>query len=320
MTLALVAGAICAVAAFLLARPFLAAPPASGRASVVPPGDGRRHLLRQVRDLDDDLAAGKLTAAEHVRLRNALEAQLAPMLRDAARPSPRRPAQLQDRPSGPGAGTSRRSRWLRRAAVLMATAAVLAAVGALLRGAVEPGPAVPGGVSQAVAPTAQPDISQPEAAGPAAEPGAMAMAPSAADLAEVDRAVARVRRHPAAVGAHLDLAHAYTGAGQPQLATVEYLAVTRLDPDHAEANTALALIAFTSGNAEEAKAMVDRALARRPGYPEALYVRGLVQAMGLKQPTAARLDFEAYLKAAPFGAHRATVETLLRLIDEESPR
>jgi Tfp pilus assembly protein PilF len=97
---------------------------------------------------------------------------------------------------------------------------------------------------------------------------------------------------------------------------VEYLAATRIDPGHAEANTALALVAFTSGSPRPAKTMVDRALASRPGYPEALYVRGLVQAMGLHRPERARTDFEAYLEAAPFGSHRTTVQTLLTMIEK----
>lgn len=322
MTLALVAGAVCAIAASLLVRPFLspARDPAPA-APAVPPADERRQLLRQVRDLDEDLATGKLTRVEHVRLRSALEAELAPLLRDAARSSAERRAKPEARSFQPAARPrSRRSRWLRRVAIPVAAAAVLATVGVLLRGAVEPRQAVPVGVTQAVAPTLQPDAAQPEVADPGAQPGALSMEPSAADLAKVERAVARVRKHPGLVGAHLDLAHAYTSAGQPQLATVEYLAVTRLDRGNAEANTALALIAFTSGNAKDAKEMVDRALSRRPGYAEALYVRGLVQAMGLKNPEAARPDFEAYLEAAPFGAHRDTVTTLLRLIDGGGPK
>lgn len=314
MTLAIVAGAVCAIAISLLVRPFLGPARPRGLAAAVPTvpvDDGLRQLLRQVRDLDDDLAVGKLTTAEHGRLRGVLEGQLAPLLREAS-------AVPGETVQGPRRATSRRTRWLRRVAAVLALGTALAGAGVLLRGAVEPRTAQPGATTQAVAP-ADPSAAK-ATPDPMSQPGALAMEPTAADLAAVDRAVARVRMRPASVGAHLDLAHAYTGAGQPQLATVEYLAVTRLDRSNAEANTALALIAFTSGNAQDAKELVDRALSRRPGYAEALYVRGLVQAMGLKNPAAARPDFEAYLEAAPFGAHRDTVETLLRLIDEGGPK
>jgi cytochrome c-type biogenesis protein CcmH/NrfG len=160
----------------------------------------------------------------------------------------------------------------------------------------------------------------PAAAGPAdppraAAPGAAAQEASTADLAAVDRAVRQVRRHPRQVAAHLTLARAYAGAQQPQLATVEYLAVTRLDPGNAEANTALAQAAFTSGSAESAKKLVDLALRTRPRYPEALYLRGLVNGMGLHRTPAAERDLRAYLRVAPFGAHRTTVQTVLTLLD-----
>jgi hypothetical protein len=59
--------------------------------------------------------------------------------------------------------------------------------------------------------------------------------------------------------------------------------------------------------------MVDRVLAAHPNYPEALYVRGLILLMGLRQPEAAERDLTAYLAVAPSGAYRTAVETLLVL-------
>jgi tetratricopeptide (TPR) repeat protein len=122
------------------------------------------------------------------------------------------------------------------------------------------------------------------------------------------------------VAAHLSLARAYAAAGRPQLATVEYLAVVRLEPGDPEADTALALAAFRSHRFRTAVRMLDRALRTRPGYPEALYTRGLVEAMGLNRPAAARRDLHAYLRAAPFGSHRTTVVTVLALLDSRSRR
>ena len=115
------------------------------------------------------------------------------------------------------------------------------------------------------------------------------------------------------MGRHLTLAHAYADGGATQLAAVEYLAVLRLDPANAEANTALALLAFEVGQAGQAKSMLDRVLAADPTYPEALYVRGLVLLSGLHQPAAATRDLRAYLTAAPYGSHRTAAETLLAL-------
>jgi tetratricopeptide (TPR) repeat protein len=122
------------------------------------------------------------------------------------------------------------------------------------------------------------------------------------------------------VAAHLTLADAYASAGASQLAAVEYLVVTRLDPVNAEANTNLALLAFEVGRAAQGKAMIDKVLAAHPNYPEALYVRGLIDLIGLRQPRAAERDFTAYLAVAPFGSHRAAVATLLVLAQSQDHR
>ena len=89
--------------------------------------------------------------------------------------------------------------------------------------------------------------------------------------------------------------------------------MTQLDPGNAEANTDLALLAFEVGRARQARTMVDRALATNPKYPEGLYVRGLIDLMGLRQPAAAVRDLNAYLAAAPYGSHRTDAVTLIAL-------
>lgn len=139
-------------------------------------------------------------------------------------------------------------------------------------------------------------------------------------LAEVEAAVEQVKAHPQQASAHVELARAYTGVQQPQLAAVEYLAATHVDPSNAEANTALALVAFKAGNARQAEALVSKALAKHPAYPEALYTRGLIRAMGLHHTAAATRDLKAYLRAAPLGSHRTTVATVLALLDSKAIR
>jgi predicted Zn-dependent protease len=129
----------------------------------------------------------------------------------------------------------------------------------------------------------------------------------------VAEAEAVVKQNPKSVPAHLALASAYVAAGAGQLAAVEWLAVTQLDPGNAEANTNLALLAFEVGRARQARTMVDRALATSPKYPEGLYVRGLIDLMGLRQPAAAVRDLNAYLAAAPYGSHRTDAVTLIAL-------
>jgi cytochrome c-type biogenesis protein CcmH/NrfG len=297
MTFAVLLGALCTLIAAALVAPFLGA---GRRASTFPLADrteSARPLLRRLRDLDDDLASGRVREADHLRLRGDLERQAADALRDESLPV-RRHRPIAARNPGREAATPARSRWIRLGAGIAVAALAAAGTPALLRGAVDQRPS-----------------QTPAIGGPAAATGD---APSRDALAEVEAAVQKVKRHPGQAAAHVELARAYTAVGQPQLAAVEYLAATRLDPTDAEANTALAMVAYQAGSVRRADALLSRTLHEHPGYPEALYTRGLVRAMGLHQPTAAARDLKAYRRAAPHGVHRTTVSTVLALLDAEA--
>src|SRR5262249_38838429 len=103
-------------------------------------------------------------------------------------------------------------------------------------------------------------------------------------VAAIDAAAQRVKQNPKDVNAHLALAEAYAAGGANQLAAVEWLAVTTLDPVNPEANTALAQLAYAVGQVDQAKTLLDTALAAHPNYPEALYARGLIELVALHQP------------------------------------
>jgi cytochrome c-type biogenesis protein CcmH/NrfG len=344
MTVVILAGVLTFVVGLLILRPFSGK---TGRPQVRghdPDDDRRRALLRQLRDLDDDLAAGKLTADDHTRLREPVEREAAAALTrkpqgpadgvgdgrsgppsGPATPDPRSTPATTGPPSGPGTTGARQGRdaghgarrWSRRTATLVTLAAAAAGIAILLVGAVSarrPGQTITGNSVAGAAPVA----ASPGASAPAAGPGRKP--PTRQQLAAVAAAEAQVKQNPKDVSAHLTLAEAYAAAGASQLAAVEYLAVTRLDPANAEANTNLALLAFEVGRAAVGKAMVDRVLAANPDYPEALYVRGLINLMGLRQPKAAERDFSAYLAVAPFGSHRTAVVTLLALAQSQEHR
>ncbi|HEV7654672.1 MAG TPA: tetratricopeptide repeat protein [Mycobacteriales bacterium] len=234
---------------------------------------------------------------------------------------------------------------------VLAAAAAVASVAVLLAGAIAPrgagetvsgdapaaaataSPGAPAGGS-AAQPADPPAGSPAGPAGPATGPtgagptGAAGAGPTGAagagptdaaqtatpeQAAAIDTAALDVKAHPKDIAKHITLAHAYADGGEGQLAAVEYLAILRLDPGNAEANTALALLAFEVGQPQQAKDMLDAVLAADPAYPEALYVRGLVLLSGLHQPAAATRDLHAYLSAAPYGSHRTAAETLLAL-------
>jgi cytochrome c-type biogenesis protein CcmH len=289
----LIVGGLTFVVGLLILRPFASA--RSYRHIRIRTSDEvrRRELLRQLRDLDDDLAAGKLTEADHARLRDPVEREAATVLRRV---------KTQARPPASGSIKTSAPRWRRRTVVSLALAAGLASITILLVGAISPRN---GGQA----------ISGDPVPGAAASAGSQSDGASATpeQLAAIDAAAIRVQQNPNDVSAHLALADAYVTAGANQLAAVEYLAVTQLDPANAEANTYLALLAFQAGQTAQAKTMLDRALAAHPNYPEALYVRGLILLMGLHQPQDAERDLNAYLAVAPSGSYRTAVETLLVL-------
>jgi cytochrome c-type biogenesis protein CcmH/NrfG len=326
MTVVLISGGLTFLVGLLILRPFSVT---AGRLHVrahAPDDDRRRELLRQLRDLDDDLAAGKLTPDDHMRLRDPVEREAAAVLaRKTQRlagstavvaSAPRPGSATSGPPQGRDAGAGAR-RWRRRTVPLLVLAGAAASIAVLLLSAGssrQAGQTITGNSVPGVAPVA-------------GSPGGSALAsqsgrtsPTPQQLAAVATAEAQVKQHPKDVNAHLTLAEAYAAAGAAQLAAVEYLAVTRLDPVNAKANTNLALLAFEVGRAAQGKTMVDRVLAANPDYPEALYVRGLINLMGLRRPKAAERDFSAYLAVAPFGSHRTAAATLLALAQSQDHR
>jgi cytochrome c-type biogenesis protein CcmI len=270
----------------------------------------RRELLRQLRDLDDDRAAGKLTDADHARLREPVEREAAAVLR-RVKTQGRAGTGSTKASSPPGRGADAGAkRWRRRTVVALAFAAGAASVTILLVGAISPRS---GGQSISGDPVPGATVSggRPSDAASASDTWQQSATPE--QLTAIDAAVTRVRQNPKDVNGHLALADAYAAAGASQLAAVEYLAVAQLDPANAEANTYLALLAYEAGQAAQGKTMVDRVLAAHPNYPEALYVRGLILLVGLHQPQAAERDLTTYLAVAPTGSYRTAVETLLVL-------
>jgi tetratricopeptide (TPR) repeat protein len=112
---------------------------------------------------------------------------------------------------------------------------------------------------------------------------------------------------------------AYLDAGRLKEATLEYLAALKLDPSNVEANTQFGLLLFRSGLPEPGLRSVEQALAADPRYPEALYAKGLILFMGLRQPKAAVPSLRTYLQVAPFGDHRDLAEQLLELATADRP-
>jgi cytochrome c-type biogenesis protein CcmI len=302
----LVAVGLTAIAAVAVLWPYHRGSAAALQRLADPLEDERRRALRHLRDLDEDRGAGKLDEAGYrdaraeaearaVAVLRALEAregtgELAGSLRELRRPAP---SGATRRPGGRLPGR----RWPRRAVAALVGVVVVAGAAALLDGAV--GERGTGQLTTGQAATGD-------------APGS----PGAASLEGLER---RVREHPGDVAAHLTLAERYLDAGRLKEATLEYLGALKLDPSNVEANTQFGLLLFRSGLPEPGLRSVEQALAADPRYPEALYAKGLILFMGLRQPKAAVPSLRTYLQVAPFGDHRDLAEQLLELATADRP-
>jgi cytochrome c-type biogenesis protein CcmI len=251
----------------------------------------RRSALRALRDLERDRESGSIEEEEYASLRAETESRAVATLRalnattvgNALKPraAARRPW------SGNGAQTTSKTR--RILPTVLVIGLVLGAVVSVLVSTARtrvPGQPLTGGI-----------------------PG------SGADAGSAATAVAffedRVRRYPGDLAARLDLAERYLQAGRIRPAIDQYLAALQIDPRNTEARATLGFVVYRAGRATEGLRIVNQALATDPSYPEALFYKGLILLRGLDRPRPAAEAFDAYLRAAPFGARRPEARTLL---------
>jgi tetratricopeptide (TPR) repeat protein len=282
---ALAALAVAAVAAGFVMRPFR-----RGNAPLLerladPLDDDRLALLRSLRDLDEEHAAGTIAEEDYRALRRDTEVRAVAVLKAlAARERVSAPPMHELRTvAGNGDGRGRAS-GPRRAVVpaILVAAAVVAVSVPVLSGALRsrtPGQSITGN-----------DVT------------------GQSSLSFFEQ---RVRRHPRDVAARLDLAARYRSQGDVQGATGQYLAALRLNPGNAEANAAVGYLLYLSGDPGAGLRYADRSLRADAAYPEGLYVRGVILARGLHRLAQARAALRAYLAAAPYGSHRAEAIRLL---------
>jgi Flp pilus assembly protein TadD len=274
---------VAAVAAAAVMRPFR-----RGGAPVLerlsdPLEDERRSLLRSLRELDEEHAAGTMADEDYRSLRRDTEIRAVAVLKTLASGEGRPPVLREIRPdSGNGHRATTGSR--RRAAmpVLMVTAVVIAVAVPLLAGAI-------GGRT-----------------GDQAITGDNLFGENALTFFQ-----RRVAEHPTDVAARLDLATRYEAAGDLADATTQYLAALRLNPSDSEANAAVAYLLFLSGDAPAALRHAERSLGPDATYPEGLWMKGLILARGLHRDVAAARALHAYLQAAPYGSHRSQALRIL---------
>lgn len=123
---------------------------------------------------------------------------------------------------------------------------------------------------------------------------------------------ATARAHPRRRSAWLDLGAGYLAAGRTAEAVAAYRQVLTLDRSDPEALSQLGYLLFLLGRPEQGLEVLQRALASDPGFPQALFYKGVVLLDGLGRPGGAMLALQGYLDAAPFGGRRAEATRLLR--------
>jgi cytochrome c-type biogenesis protein CcmH/NrfG len=286
--------AIAAVAAAGILRPYGRRGGAPVEVTADPLEDQRSALLRDLRELEDERSSGAISEHDHSMLRAETEAravavQRALEARDGIAEPVAAAAVAGDDPQAP-AGVRRRSRGSLAAliaggvlAVALVPILIASVTGRNAGGAITGDTGIQGTAS--TAPTG----------------------PRDAELAALERAV---RERPGDVTARLDLAERYLRDGQTGLAALAFTEVLRRDPGSADAHTGLALILLSAGRLEDALSQADQALDTAPGDPDALYARGVVL-LHMRRTTEAEQALRAYLRAAPYGAHRDEVQGLL---------
>jgi tetratricopeptide (TPR) repeat protein len=284
--LAALAGlAVAAVAAAGVIRPFRRGGAPALQRLADPLDDERRSLLRSIRELDEERAAGTIPEEDYRSLRRDTEVRAVAVLRALASMEHSLPetGALRDlRPVAANGGPRRRQ--INALPAIVVTAAVVAVSVPLLTSAIRdraPGQSITG----------------------------TDFADRASSLSFFAR---RVREHPHDVAAHLDLAARYADAGDLQDATAQYLDALALNPRNAEANASVGLLLYRSGDARGGLKYAERALETDASYPEGLFVEGVILARGLHRDGGAVAALRAYLVAAPYGAHRTEVLQLLR--------
>ena len=207
MIYAVLIGVLCALVAAGLVRPFLVARRVAAAQPTLSAG-ASRSLLRQLRDLDDDLAAGRIAGEEHRRLRSGLEVQAVASFAATLPTLPRRRAILAARRRRVRCGTDARpaATGRRGRRVVVAGVAVLsaAAVMVVLVRAIDHRDPVPVSAGTDSASSLEP----PKVDVPSRTVGGRA---TKAALADVEQAVAQVKSHPGQAAAHVELARGLHG-------------------------------------------------------------------------------------------------------------
>lgn len=244
-------------------------------------------IYKDLRELEFDHQAGKLSDADYEALKLRYERQAVELLREddegvaAARRTDAREAEMPEPIP---------SRWSRRSWMMAGGAALLLAGGVTL-GLL---------LGQSVRPRTSPEDSMTgdflTGTGPGGigQPGATNPAVA---LSQGQRAFQR-KDFKAAIAA--------------------FQGVLRHDPGHPTANAYMGMILAQAGHVDAALESLDRALARTPNFPLALWAKGMVLFQDGRDPAGARQYLERLEDLLPEGEQRDAVRDIIARIGESS--
>ena len=228
-------------------------------------------LLRELRELEGQLAGREIDPAQRAALNDSLTARAAEVITlidkgRAARPAPPR-------------------RGWRTLAVAAGLAGVVVVTGGVLRTQMAP--------------------RTPTDGVPAAEATAEERVARLADV---------VAERPDDVPARLALARMLLQRRDLPGALVQYDAASAGDPTNAEALAYAGWIAVLTGQDQDGRARLDRAVAADPGYPDAHALRGLALMRAGEAPAAVD-ELRRYLQLAPGGPLSPQVQAVISRLE-----
>lgn len=274
----LIIGGLALFAGALAASPFFRR--RSGQVSLPrsdPAAELRQELeahYRALAELDEDLAAAKLSTEDHSRLKAEMERAAAALLHriEALEQAPAEPRRRRVQPAQRPGAEAGRQRFPGRPAVLAGGAALFLLLGLGL------------GLLLARSSTAP---SSPPLGTPAAD-----------RLTQLEQ---EARANPTDLKKLLAFGHLALDQGQMSQAVWAYKQALVLEPNNVEAITHTGLLLFLSGHVDQALSHVDRALALDPTYAHALWDKANILYHAKQDYAGAIKAGEAFLKLIPSG-------------------
>jgi cytochrome c-type biogenesis protein CcmH/NrfG len=234
-------------------------------------------LLQAIKDLEFDLAAGKLSPDDYAAMRSKYEARAVIVLRelDAQEALLAQQPAVARRPAPSTASPAPGGLWARPALMtgVVAGLVVIVGTGSFLLGR----------------------VTRHEPQGVNAGGGPQGNAPIVASLE------AQLQQNPRDINALVGLGRIYLQAGQMPKAIEMYRRALEVDGNNVSALNGMAIILAQAGHSDQALLLFDKALAINPHMPMALLFKGRILYEDKKDYAGAIANWEAFLKIMPQG-------------------